>query len=147
MNLFRIEPVLPPQARKTYQILAPIQTHKRKASCIEVGCLHRAKGWRTVIDTSTDLGARQSHYIRNFSGRKFRVKRTREGLLAFIFYPDQDCFNTHYVSLERTPFFRVLGGDYRGNPERIAPQRRTAEEWVDDFAEHQDRIARAVGQE
>jgi hypothetical protein len=96
---------------------------------------------------STDLGARQAQYIRMFSGRKYKTQRTRAGLTAFIFFPDQDCFNTHYVSLEREPLYIVRGGDWRGNPEQVRAVRRTEEQWVDDFSEHQQKIAKAMGQE
>ena len=68
-----------------------------------------------------------------------------EGLTVFTFEPGQDCFAQHRVPLERDPLFLVRGGDWRGNPTGLQPYRHhRGEDWVDDFADHQDRIARQI---
>lgn len=140
--VFRIDPLLPVQAYKTYEIRSPIATHFRTGTCDEVGCLAQRNGWRTKVDEMTDLGQRQAHYIRRQSGRKFT--EDREGVTVFTFPAGQQCFTTHKVPLERPELYIVRGGDWRGNPTRDVYRHTSPGSWVDDMAEHQDRIARVV---
>jgi hypothetical protein len=144
---FRLQPNMPPAAYKTYQILAPTKTHWRPATCAEAACAAHEQGWRTVVDESTELGQRQAGYIRRSSGRAFRESRDEQGLTVFEFPAGQRCFRAdgHQVPLERDPLWRVLGGDWRGNPMRIPVRvHSSAEAWRDDFGEHQDRIAAQI---
>ncbi|MGW6502971.1 hypothetical protein [Nonomuraea angiospora] len=141
----RITPAMPAAAYKTYQIVAPLPTHWRPATCEEAQCGAYERGWRTAVDETTELGQRQAYYIRRLSGRRFAVDRSPEGLTVFTFEAGQSCFARHQVPLERDPFYFVKHGDFRGNPLGIQPyQHRRGEDWVDDFAEHQDRIARQI---
>lgn len=143
--VMRLAPKLPPGAYKTYQILSPLGTHFRNATCDEVECAYQAQGWRTVIDERTDLGAGQARYIRAESGRKFVEERGEDGLTSFTFEPGQQCFTQHKVSLERPEHFLVRGGDWRGDPTGAKPYvHRTADEWTEDFATHQDKIATLI---
>ncbi|WP_084965255.1 hypothetical protein [Thermoactinospora rubra] len=143
--LNRITPQLPAAAFKTYQVAAPLPTHWRPATCEEAGCPAYEYGWRTLVDETSELGRRQAHYIRRQSGRKFVEDRDAEGLTVFMFAPGQTCFQPHQVPLEREPLYLVRGGDWRGDPLGGQPyQHRRAEDWVEDFAEHQDRIARQI---
>lgn len=137
--LFRIEPKLPPHLVKTYEINSPRSTHTRRASCIDVDCERYKKGWISPCNTNTKLGAQQANYIRLHSGRKFTYTEIN-GLVKFHFPPGQQCFAEHRVSLERPELFVVRGGDWRGNPRGEEVQRKT-DEWVDDFANHQDKLA------
>jgi hypothetical protein len=142
--LTRLEPAGPVHAYQTYQIVSPISTHFRDGTCDEAGCLAQRNGWRTTVDESTDLGARQAHYIRKQSGRRFTESRTETGLTAFTFEAGQRCFATHKVPLERPELYVVRGGDWRGNPRGEVRRHSGPDSWVNDFAEHQDRIARVV---
>ena len=139
---FRITPQAPPQFYKTYQIVSPISTHYRTGTCEEFGCLAHQHGWQTGVDESTDLGQRQAHYIRKQSGRRYTEARTETGLTAFTFQAGQRCFATHKVPLERPELYVVRDGDWRrlGQPRRFSGP----DAFVNDFGEHQDRIARAV---
>jgi hypothetical protein len=139
----RLQPQLPPQHYKTYSILSPLSTHFRPGTCDEAGCLAQRNGWRTRVDESTDIGARQAHYIRNQSGRKFTEDR-EAGLTVFTFEAGQRCFTAHKVPLERPELYVVRGGDWRGNPRGDRRQHTSADAWVNDFGEHQDRIHRAI---
>jgi len=143
-QLFRIHPQLPAAAFKTYAISSPISTHYRDGTCDEAGCLAQRHGWQTNVDETSDIGQRQAHYIRKLSGRRFTERRTEIGLTAFVFEAGQRCFAAHKVSLERPEFYIVRDGDWRGNP-RGTPTRvhSSADSWVDDFASHQDQLARA----
>lgn len=133
---------LPASAYKTYAISSPISTHYRPGTCTEVDCQAQARGWSTTVDETTDLGMKQAHYIRKLSGRKFAERREPAGLTVFAFEPGQKCFATHQVSLQRPETFYVRGGDYRGNPLGTPAYRHTrAELWVEDFGEHQQKLA------
>jgi hypothetical protein len=48
------------------------------------------------------------------------------------------------VPLERPELYVVRGGDWRGNPRGEVRRHSGPDSWVNDFAEHQDRIARVV---
>lgn len=143
--VMRLPPKLPSGAYKTYQILSPLGTHFRDATCDEVECPHQAFGWRSVIDENTDLGQRQAYYIRENSGRKFTEERGEDGLRTFTFEAGQKCFTQHKVSLERPEIFMVRGGDWRGDPAGADPLiHKRPDDWVDDFATHQDNIATLI---
>ncbi len=130
------------QFYKTYAIDAPRSTHTRPASCAEVECQAWANGWRTVVPSNSP----QAVYIRGKSERRFIEVRQDAGMVEFFFSPGQSCFRAgeHRISLERPPLFSVRGGDFRGNPLQL-PTRRfaRAEDWRDDFGEHQERIVDA----
>lgn len=168
----RAQPVGPAAAYKTYQVTAPLSTHFRPATCAEVDCAAWRHGWRTVVDERTDLGMAQAAYIRaecvsaslpaspaGRARRRYTEHRDEHhlmdgtgltagsvtGLTTFEFAAGQPCFAKHEVPLERPELYIVRGGDWRGNP-RGTPARRhtTAEDWVEDFAEHQDRLRTAL---
>lgn len=141
---FRLEPQMPAAAYKTYAVSRPAATHWRTASCQEVECANYARGWRTTIDLSTKRGQDQARYIRDHSGRKYEAVIRSGSLVTLEFPAGQKCFTEHRVALEREPLYLVKGGDYRGNPLQIATQRRSARSWVDDFGEHQERIAAEI---
>jgi len=141
IGLTRITPALPVEAVQTYAIRAPKATHTRSGSCAEADCPNLQHGWRSVIDEATDLGAAQAAYIRRESGRKFTEERDLAGLTVFTFEPWQRCFAEHIVPLEREPFYVVRGGDWRGNPRGEVRRHVRADDWVEDFAEHQQTLA------
>lgn len=136
-----IEPNMRPQDYTTYQILCPRSSHFAVVSCEDAECPHYRDGWRSVFDENTDLGKRQAHYVRHESGRGFKEYRTPEGLTGFLFSPGQPCFTQHKMRNDRLPLFRVKGGDYRGNPLGVPTvTHKRADDWVEDFAEHQDKV-------
>ncbi len=120
---------------KTYQIAQPLSTHFRKARCEEVECPLNLKGWVTRVPIDSQVAG----YIRNISKRKFR-EVVENGERVFTFYPGQQCFAEHMVSLERPQLFIVRDGDHRGNPTRRSRRHTNGKYWVEDFAEHQDRL-------
>lgn len=144
-SIFRVEPRLPAAAFKTYAISSPLSTHYRDGTCEEAGCLAQRHGWQTNVDEATDLGEKQAHYIRKLSGRRFRERRTEIGLTAFEFEAGQRCFAAHKVPLDRPEFYIVRDGDWRGNPYGTKAYLHSGpDSWVNDFGEHQDRLARVV---
>jgi hypothetical protein len=140
----RIEPLHPPTAYKTYGVARPLPSHFRPATCREVDCGAWLRGWQTIVDVSTDLGARQANYIRMHSGRSYTC--TEAGtLVTFTFPAGQRCFGAHRLPLERPPLFTLVDGDWRGNPTGRAPVVfGDARGFVDDFGEHQQRLADRV---
>jgi hypothetical protein len=137
---FRLDPALPVQAYKTYEITRPAATHYRPATCAQVECPHWRDGWVTRVDTATELGAQQARYIAGRSGRTFTA-RVEGSVAVFTFPAGQRCFTPHRVPLEREPLFAVRGGDWRGNPLRERRTHVRGSEWVEDFAEHQQELA------
>lgn len=147
MNQNRLTPALPAHAYKTYQVAAPISTHYRPATCQEFDCQAMIRGWKTVVDTSTELGQRQAHYIRTESRRKFREERNMadQRVVMFCFEPGQICFASHQVRTERPEVYLVRDGDWRGNPRGTTPRRHAnAQDWLEDFSEHQGRLAEEI---
>jgi hypothetical protein len=155
--LSRVTPQLPPQAMKTYHVSRPLLlapngsfepgSHWREATCREVDCGAYLRGWQTVIDVSRRArgglpsGTAQANFIRLHCGRSFTAAQAGD-LVTFTFPPGQKCFTQHRIPVGREPMFAVTGGDWRGNPLGIRPVRfRDHRSFVDDFGEHQDRLA------
>lgn len=138
-----LEPALPPHQRQTYSILAPRPTHFRKATCAEVECPDYLHGFRATIDERTDLGQAQAHYIRRESGRGFTEEHDEQDHTVFTFHPGQVCFNAadHQLRLDRPELYVIRGGDHRGNPRGDVRRMSGPTPWVDDFGEHQQRLA------
>lgn len=141
MHMFRVDPVLPVGAMKTYQILAPLSTHWRDATCEEIDCPAMQRGWKTIIDESDKDGQRRAHYIRRISGRQFTEERGPDGLVTFTFTAGQKCFRQHRTRIERPEHFLVRPGDWRGNPTGQYFRHTEPEHWVEDFGEHQQNLA------
>lgn len=134
-----IRPQMGPENYRTYTVLG----RRHKVTCERYGCPRYERGWLTLIDESTELGQRQAAYIRTLSGRRFR-ERVEGGLTHFEFYPEQTCFEEHFMSLEEDPRFLRMGGDYRGDPRGEGVfQHRNMDDWVNDLGDHQDGLRRA----
>ena len=129
--------LLNPAAYQTYSITSPRDTSVR-AACEQVGCAAWARGWESVIDERTELGARQAGYIRGQSGRTFREQRTAAGLTVFRFESGQRCFAEHRT---RPEVYRVRDGDWRGNPTGRIRTHVRPQDWTEDFGEHMQLLA------
>lgn len=134
--LNRIDPQLPVGQMKTYQAIAT-SDQTVVAACESVSCPAWRHGWDTVVDETTELGRRQAAYIRAESGRTFQELRAEGGGTVFRFETGQRCFADHQTRPAR---YLVRGGDHRGNTGLIR-EHDDSEDWVEDFAEHQDRLA------
>lgn len=133
----RPQPLGPPQAYSTFQLVRPKATHWRPATCAQFRCRAHLTGWtsRFAADDPRVL------YVRHGSGRRFVETRDPTGWVVFRFEPGQTCFrqHEHRLPLEREPVHRVLHGDYRGAV--LLRTHTRGADWVDEFANHQDRIA------
>jgi len=134
---------LPVTAMRTYAVARPLATHFRPATCEETACPAWLFGWLTKVDESTDLGQRQAHYIRHDKSRRHVETRAEDGLTVFTFEPGQRCFNTvqHKLPLDKPEIYTVRDGDWRGNPTGRVMHHQSADDWVEDFGEHQDALA------
>jgi hypothetical protein len=131
---------LPVTATKTYELRAPVRSHFRKATCKEIDCGAYLHGWATTVAP----GGEDEALIRR-AGRAFTVERTAEGWLRFMFSAGQPCFaaSSHVVTLEREPLYLVRGGDWRANT-GVIRRHVNGDDWVDDFATNQDRLATQI---
>jgi hypothetical protein len=140
---FRVQPKLPVGAMKTYGIVAPPATHWRPASCDEVDCPNYLSGWITVLD---EVAQAELVAAVRTSGRKPAAVRREGGRITFTFEAGTPCFKAsqHKVRLDRQEHYVVFPGDWRG---AAGPTRRhqRPQDWVEDFAEHQDRLNSRLG--
>jgi hypothetical protein len=136
----RIKPELPVQAMKTYQMTSA----RRPASCEEAGCAHYTQGWKTIVPVDSP----QAHYIRHDRSRRHIEERSGDGLVTFTFEPGQKCFAfaDHTLPAEGRERFIERGGDWRGNPRREFREHVDADDFVDSFANHQDKLATRLAQ-
>ena len=140
-------PHMRPEEYKTYQILAPIATHFRPATCADLECQAYLHGWTTTVDRASDIGEAQFEYITKRSGRRFTMERQGpEGnMVVFTFEAGQTCFKgtNHKTRIDKQEIFVVRQGDYRRRdlPHRRFTGARAAEDWRDDFMTHQQSLA------
>ena len=88
-------------AEQHFRVLMPAATHREYATCVAVDCSHYRDGWATVVP----VGSPQEDYIRKDSGRQFRVEKTSDSILTFVFAPGQRCFQQHTALNGREPFY------------------------------------------
>lgn len=139
-QLSRPEPLMSPAAYKTYAMVSPIGSHFRRGTCAETQCPHFLNGWRVRVESLTP----ELLHAARTSGRKYQEQQIAGGETYLVFEAGQACFreSQHRVRIDRPPLFLVKDGDYRGNPRRTrARQHLSPDNWVEDFATHQQRIA------
>lgn len=132
-------PYLSPDKRITYSLLRPAGARWwQPATCEQIDCDAWRLGWTSSIDPTTHPA--QVHYIRT-SGRAFTEERTPDGRLLFHFAAGQPCFRVseHQVAVEREPLYVVRNGDSRAWTGGGRTHAR-AEDWRDDFGEHQQKL-------
>lgn len=167
----RLDPKLPVEEMKSYDIHAPLGSHWRPANCEEVECEAYRNGWITIIDERhlpergdeelahlepeartaahvkalrrmVDQAQARAYYIRHLSGRNFLESVDEAtGKTVFDFAPGQECFSPHKVRIDKPEIYVVRGGDFRGNPTGDRRVHDRPEDWVEDFALHQDQVA------
>jgi hypothetical protein len=145
----RIRPAMEPEYYKTYTMDLPLRTHWRFATCEEYECDDFVNGFVATIDTSTELGRKQYHFLTHDRTRRHSIQRVTETLFKFVYGPGNRCFRNvegddrrHKLPNGRPPFYLVAGGDWRGNPRGTPTMiHRRPEDWADDFANHQDKLS------
>jgi hypothetical protein len=133
----------PPRLFKGYQIDAPMnRVFRERVSCADFGCADYANGWMVRLEL-LDARAWAEIKAKRYSWKHFDVSPT-ERYIAFE--PGQPCFgsNTH-TRLIRNPLFVVhKGAKWGGRTPGSGYQHTRPEHWVEDFTEHQDKLAAAV---
>lgn len=135
--------ILDPSQMQSHLILAPVQTHWRRATCEEVRCLPFLLGFATQVDETTELGQRQAHYIRHDRARPKPAEDRMGDITVFSYPPGTPCFDrgAHRTRNNRPEVFAVRDGDHRGNPRQTpAYIHDNAENWVDDLYHHTSKI-------
>ncbi len=131
---------------QSYRISAPLRTHWRPASCAEYECDAYLHGWRTVVPADSPA----AEYIRHDTTRRHAETREPGGLACFTFEPGQRGFagpaHDHRVPTGRPERLTVRDGDWRGNPTGRIREHTRPEDFVDDFANHQQRLATRLAQ-
>lgn len=140
----RITPQGRAQDYKTYQIVSPLSTHWRPATCAEMDCPNYLKGWRLRVE---GLPLDMLHAAKT-SGRKFSELNVSENENWLVFEAGQPCFRAseHRALLDKQEIYIVRGGDYRGNPTGEVRKHTSPIFWREDFAEHQEKVARQIQQ-
>lgn len=141
-HLNRIELQGQVQDYKTYQIVSPLSTHWEPATCQQVDCPDYLNGWRVKIE---GLPAEMVHAART-SGRKFSELEISQNEHWLVFEAGQPCFRAseHRRLLDKQEIFIARDGDYRGNPTGHVRRHTRPEFWLEDFAEHQDKLAEQI---
>lgn len=135
------QPLMAPMDYKTYTVRPKF----RKATCKEVDCEHFLDGWTFAVELLEK--DKQLNYLARNSGRRFET-RELDGKAYLVFPPGQACFGSHLHKLplhEELPLMFVGRGDRRTfdprtNLPRDPRQHSRTEDWVDDFANHQDKL-------
>lgn len=136
--LNRITPIGPVQGYRTFQVIAPLSTHWRKATCAEVACPQYLNGWRVRVEA---LEPQMLHTART-SGRKYSELRVADGESWLVFEAGQACFRAteHRKLLDRQEIYIARDGDYRGNPTGRTRRHARPEFWVEEMQENTLRV-------
>ncbi len=129
------------------------------AACKDVGCPAWAHGWESAFNESDACGSTATvqvmqqcarvrlgqgvcpgcgaRYVRLESGRDFTEQHTEQGVTVFRFAAFQRCFRNHHTSPR---LYVRRHGDWRGNPSGARYRHTRPQDWVEDFAENQQRL-------
>lgn len=129
---------MPVGSYKTYAMRSPIQTHFRRATCAEVDCDAFINGWSYRVETLLP----EDLYVAKHSGKRYRELHIGPNENYIVFEAGQACFGApqHVISLHRPEFYFVGRGHHSVFSTRNAVPRKDAAEWLDDFANHQDKL-------
>lgn len=143
MRVVRPQPMSSnPNDYKTYTFATPARTHFRWADCEEYQCVSFRFGFKLTIDLSTTLGLAQYDFAKKDKTRSFAENRVNLQLIELIYPPGTRCWDwrDHRVPVDRPPILIVRGGDWRAHTGLIRRHVRP-EDWADDAATHQDKLA------
>lgn len=121
-----------PSLMRTYNLLRPVSTHFRPATCVEVDCPDYTRGWRTRIPVGDEA---RLALIRNCGLRFAETTGLDSPEREFVFEPGQPCFRSasHRLSLEVPAVHKIRDG-------RRDLGAVSAQGWHDDLGEHLDKI-------
>ena len=147
-TISRLAPDAGPERYKTFTMSSPFESHWRRADCEEVECSDFLHGFVMTVDFSNELGQKQLYYLTKLDkDRRYHLQRTGQWEVKLIYGPGNPCFKRgeHRVQIDREPFYLVCEGDWRGNPRKLPPVvHRRVEDWVDQFANHQEEVSTTI---
>lgn len=138
-----------------YRITQRDRENFRPATCAEVECDAFRNGWLTIVGAAL---ADQVRVIARDTGRAFTERPTAGGLVEFAFPAGQEGFrggeHDHKVRVDSVQHYTKASGKpgWRVNPlngrtewvfvgDGSSRQQLSAQSWVDDFGENQERLA------
>lgn len=135
----RIQPLGQAQDYRTFQIVSPLSTHWRPATCVEVDCAQYLNGWRVRVE---GLPPEMLHTAKT-AGRKFTELHVAEGENWLVYEAGQACFRAteHKKLLDRQEIYIARDGDFRGNPTGQVRKHTRPEFWIEDMQENNSRVA------
>lgn len=148
--LNRIVPKAGPGLFKTYGMHI---IERELVSCEVAECTPYLKGWATTVrPASEDMMTLLAACRGEIDGyrRHYVMLALPDGFVRFTFEAGQPCFRASTHSIPVTARYTLRDGDWRGNPSGRSISTDTAQTWIDDFGEHQQRIVdqrRAMGAE
>jgi len=127
---------------KTYAVRSPLETHYRKATCVEVNCEAYRNGWQFRKEGMTA----EMLFYATHCGKRYRELQVAPGETYLVYEPGQRCFEAsfHTVSLERPEWDFVGRGDSSVFQTDKARRHTKREFWVEDFQHHLEKINRLI---
>ncbi len=135
-----------PTAYNTYELLQPIATHRRPATCAEVNCMQYLNGWATTVaDGSADETIIRDACAGAVDGRRRKALPIKQegGFTQYVFEAGQPCFRagTHTTLNDREALGIRRDGNRLGVGRADVFRHANLDEWVEDFGEHQDKLS------
>jgi hypothetical protein len=141
-------PHLAPHLLKNFVIAAPLQSHWRPATCEEAGCRKWRHGFEIRLDTSDPdpRAVARLKYLRDGGlGKRFTEWREPGQTVVVFRFPAGTRVpgheNEHRIRVARPEIFAVR--DPRSGLYVHQGRGGGADDWVDQFANHQDKLADA----
>lgn len=136
---------IPAHLQRHFTIQAPLATHWRWATCAEKQCRKWVEGYEIRIDVSdkSDLVVARLKYIRDRNIGPYTEYKDSSGWAVFRFPPFTRVVghkDYHRIRIERPELFQVTDG-MTGQTVTHRGREAGAVDWVDQFAEHQDKLA------
>jgi hypothetical protein len=137
--LNRLDPVGKVWDYRTFQVMSPLSTHWRPATCAEVDCPQYLKGWKVRVE---GLPPEMVHTAKT-SGRKYTELHVAEGENWLVYEAGQPCFKAseHRKLLDRQEIYIARDGDFRGNPTGNVRKHTKPEFWIEDMQENNSKVA------
>lgn len=141
-------PSLPERFKKHYVLLAPLATHWRPATCAEVECSRWTTGFEIVIPSGPGAAERIA-YLRADRTRSKTEWARLDGAVVFRFPPGTPLYagnpehDNHRIRLDRPEIYGVSDRSTDFQLRLHTGRGNGADDWVDDFANHQDRLSEA----
>lgn len=130
--LVRWAPKMEPKNYRTFGASSPLKTHYRPATCQEVNCQAYANGWSFDVAVLS----KAAYYKVTHAGKHYRKVTLSPTQQYLVFSPEQPCFDSHVVPLDRPEILYTGRGDWRIFNRNHARVIKSADEFADRFGTH-----------